>query len=89
MDTNMKNMASQAAQSAKSFLGDAKDMLKDGLDTAKEKAQQVAADAQTPEGREQLKNKATDIFDTLKDKTADALRAGAKGARKLADKIDN
>lgn len=84
----MKNMAAQAAESAKSFLGDATDMLKDGFGQLKDQAQEIAENAQTPEGRQQLKDKAGDIFDTLKNKAAEALRAGAEGAQKLADKLD-
>lgn len=89
MDVDIKNKAAEAAESAKSFLGDAKDKLKDGFDQVKQKAQDVAENAKSPEGRQQLKDKANGVIDSIKDKTADVLRAGAEGAKKLADKIDD
>ncbi|MCM1429799.1 MAG: hypothetical protein NC097_08415 [Clostridium sp.] len=89
METTADLKCQQAKHDIKKSFNSAVDAAKAGYQGIKEKAKEI--NQQKMESNPQYRanvEKAEGFIDTLKEKTADALRAGAKGAQKLANKIN-
>ena len=88
METAANVKGQQAMQDLKNSFNSAVDAAKAGYQGLKDKAQQMNQQKMDSDPKYRANvEKAEGIFDTIKEKAADALRASAKGAQNLADKI--